>query len=275
MGMTPQAEGHMAIHIRRRDFIKLLAGAAAAGPCAARTQQSTMPAIGYLDERSPDSSESDAAELGAFRRGLSAAGYVEGRNVAIEYRWADGQHDRLSALAADLVRRRVSIIASFGVPATRAAKAATATIPIVFVIGADPVQVGLVDSLSRPGGNLTGVTFLGSELQRKRLELLHGLVPTATIIAFLVNPTDPFVDTATKDLQAGASILGLQLHVLRASTEHDFEAVFAAAAQLQAGGLVISADRLFISRGEQLAYWRSATRCQRSTQLAGSPLPAG
>jgi putative tryptophan/tyrosine transport system substrate-binding protein len=243
----------MAIHIGRRDFIKLLGGAAAAWPCAARAQQPTMPVIGYLDERSPDSLESDEAELGAFRRGLSAAGYVEGRNVAIEYRSADGQHDRLPALATDLVRRRVSIIASFGVPATRAAKAATATIPIVFVIGGDPVQVGLVDSLSRPGGNLTGVTFLGSELQRKRLELLHELVPTATIIAFLVNPTGRFVDTATRDLQAGASILGLQLHVLRASTEHDFEAVFATAAQLQAGGLVISPDRLFISRGEQLA----------------------
>ena len=165
-----------------------------------------MPVIGYLDDRSPDSSESDAAELGAFSRGLSAAGYVEDRNVAIEYRWADGQHDRLPALAADLARRRVSIIASFGVPATRAAKAATTT-----------------------------------------------LVPAATIIAFLVNPTGPFVDTETRDLQAGASILGLQLHALRASTEHDFEGVFATAAQLQAGGLVISSDRLFISRGEQLA----------------------
>jgi putative ABC transport system substrate-binding protein len=159
----------------------------------------------------------------------------------------------LPALAADLVRRHVSVIASFGVPATRAAKAATATTPIVFVIGGDPVQIGLLDSLSRPGGNLTGVTFLGSELQRKRLELLHELVPTATIIALLVNPTDPFVETATRDLQAGASILGLQLHVLRASTEHDFEAVFATAAQLQAGGLVISPDRLFISHGERLA----------------------
>ena len=243
----------MAIHIGRWDFIKLLGGAAAAWPCAPRAQQPTMPVIGFLDVRSPDSSESDAVELGAFRRGLSAAGYVEGRNVAIEYRSVDAQHDRLPALAADLVRRRVSIIASFGVPATRAAKAATATIPIVFVIGADPVQVGLVGSLSRPGGNLTGVTFLGSELQRKRLELLHGLVPTATIIAFLIDPTGPFVDTETRDLQAGASILGLQLHVLRASTEHDFEAVFATAAQLHAGGLVISSDRLFISRGEQLA----------------------
>jgi ABC-type uncharacterized transport system substrate-binding protein len=204
--------------MRRREFLSLISGAAAFWPRVARAQQPAMPVIGYLDERSPDSLESDAAELGAFRRGLSAAGYVEGRNVAIEYRSADGQHDRLPGLATDLVRRRVSIIASFGVPATRAAKAATATIPIVFVIGGDPVQVGLVDSLSRPGGNLTGVTFLGSELQRKRLELLHELVPTATIIAFLVNPTGLFVDAATRDLQAGASILGLQLLVLRAST---------------------------------------------------------
>jgi ABC-type uncharacterized transport system substrate-binding protein len=208
---------------KRREFMALLGGAAATWPVAGRTQQPAMPVIGYLDSTSPDSSASDAAELGAFRRGLSEAGYVESRNVAIEYRSADGQHDRLPALAADLVRRHVSIIASFGVPATRAAKAVTATIPIVFVIGADPVEVGLLASLSRPGSNLTGVTFLGRELQQKRLELLHELVSTATIIAFLVNPTDPFVDTETRDLQAAARILGLQLHVLRASAEHDFE----------------------------------------------------
>ena len=238
---------------KRREFMALLGGAAATWPVAGRTQQPAMPVIGYLDSTSPDSSASDAAELGAFRRGLSEAGYVESRNVAIEYRSADGQHDRLPALAADLVRRHVSIIASFGVPATRAAKAVTATIPIVFVIGADPVEVGLLASLSRPGSNLTGVTFLGRELQQKRLELLHELVSTATIIAFLVNPTDPFVDTETRDLQAAARILGLQLHVLRSSAEHDFETVFATVVQLRAGGLVISPDRLFISRGEQLA----------------------
>src|SRR5262249_2207217 len=170
-----------------------------------------------------------------------------------EYHWADGPYNRLPALAADLVRRHVSVIASFGgLPAAQAAKAATATIPIVFISGADPVQLGLVDSLNRPGGNLTGVTFLGTELGPKRLELLHELVPRATIIAFLVNPTNS-VDAETGDLQAAARTLGLQLHVVNASTEQDFETVFAAVAQLRAGGLVIGSDGLFISRSKQLA----------------------
>jgi putative ABC transport system substrate-binding protein len=240
----------MAIDIRRRELIFALGGAAAAWPLAARAQQQSMPVIGYLNVRSSVESEA-AAELGAFRRGLSETGFVEGRNVAIEYRWADG-YDRLPALAADLAGRPVSIIASFGgLPAAQAAKAATATIPIVFVTGADPVQAGLVASLSRPGGNVTGVTFLGAELGPKRLELLHDLVSTATIVAVLVNPTNPAVDTG--DLQAAARILGLQLHVLHAKTAHDFETVFATVVQLRAGGLVINADRLFISHSEQLA----------------------
>ena len=239
--------------IGRREFITLLGGAAT-WPLAARAQQPAMPVIGYLNMRSPESSEYDATTLDAFRRGLSETGYVEGRNVAIEYRWG-GPYNRLRELAADLVRSHVSVIASFGgLPAAQAAKAATATIPIVFISGADPVQLGLVASLNRPGGNLTGVTFLGMELGPKRLELLHELVPRATIIAYLANPTNP-VDAVdeTRDLQAAARTLGLQLHVLNASTEHDFETVFAAVVQLRAGGLVISPDGLFIRSSEQLA----------------------
>jgi putative tryptophan/tyrosine transport system substrate-binding protein len=236
--------------MRRRDFIKVIAGSATAWPLAAHPQQTAMPVVGILSPLTPESGEH---LLDAFRRGLSETGYAEGRNVAIKYRWADGSYDRLPALAADLARRHVSIIASFGgFPAAQAAKAATATIPIVFVTGADPVQAGLVASLSRPGGNLTGVTFLGAEVGPKRLELLHELVPTATIIAVLVNPTNP-VDADIRNLHAAARILGLQLHVLHASTEHRFETVFATVVQLRAGGLVINADGLFTSRSEQLA----------------------
>jgi len=236
--------------LRRREFVTLLGGAAA-WPLAARAQQRGMPVVGYLEGGSPEPSR-----VVAFHKGLSETGYVEGRNVAIEYRWAGGPYNRLPELAADLVRRHVSVIASFGgLPAAQAAKAATATIPIVFISGADPVQLGLVASLNRPGGNLTGVTFLGMELGPKRLELLHELVPRATIIAYLANPTNPVdaVDAETRDLQAAARTLGLQLHVLNASTEHDFETVFAAVVQLRAGGLVISPDLLFIRSSEQLA----------------------
>jgi putative ABC transport system substrate-binding protein len=191
--------------------------------------------------------------LAAFRRGLKETGYVEGQNVAIEYRWAYNQYDRLPALAADLVRRQVTVIAAIGSPSAPAAKATTTTIPIVFIIGFDPVEVGLVTSLNRPGGNLTGVTVLGVELGSKRLELLHELAPTANIVAALVNPNTPAAETQSTDLQTAARSLGLKLHVLHASSERDFDTVFASLLQLGAGGLVVGNDTFFSTRSEQLA----------------------
>jgi putative ABC transport system substrate-binding protein len=239
--------------MRRREFIAGLGGAAAASAVAwqraARAQQPAMPVIGLLNSASPDLS---ADRLRVFRQGLSETGYVEGRNVAIEYRFAQDDLDRLPELAADLVRRRVAVIAAPGsVAAAYAAKAATATIPIVFQTGVDPVEAGLVTSLNRPSGNVTGVTTLGVEVGAKRLELLHELVPTASIVALLVNPAPRTVEI--QSIQAAARILGLQLHILHASAERDFEAVFANLAQLRAGGLVIGGDAFLISRSEQLA----------------------
>ena len=236
--------------MRRREFITLFGGAAAL-PLAARAQQPAMPVIGYLGSASADLY---ANALRAFRQGLNETGYVEGRNVTIEYRWADSQNDRLPALVADLVRRQVNVIASPGsTPAALAAKAATATIPVVFQIGTDPVAAGLVDSLARPGGNVTGVTTLNTELAPKRLELLRELIPTANIIALLVNPTSPFIaKNISSDLQSAARTFGMQLHILNASTERDFDTVFATLVQLRASALVIAPDAMFISRSEQL-----------------------
>ena len=239
----------MASHIERRKFLAALGGAAAAWPLAARAQQPAMPVVGFLNTRAPGE---DTHLLAAFRQGLSETGYVEGKTVAIEYRWAEGHNDRLPALAADLVRRRVTVIAANS-QATIAARAATTTIPIVFITGSDPVQVGFVASLNRPGGNLTGVASLDTELGRKRLQLLHELLPKAGTIAALVNPTFPGSDIQARDLQAAASMLGLKLHILHASTERDINTVFATLARLQASGLVIGNDPFFTSWSEQLA----------------------
>jgi putative ABC transport system substrate-binding protein len=238
--------------MKRREFITLLCGSAYGWPLPARAQQTAMPVIGFLGSASPDLW---AARLRAFYEGLSETGYAEGRNVRIDYRWAEGQNDRLPALAGDLVRRQVTVITALGsTPAALAAKAATSTIPIVFEIASNPIELGLVPSLSRPGGNVTGVTTLNAEVEPKRLELLHELVPTATSIALLVNPTNPKVaETSTKVLQAFALKLGVQLNVLQASTDLDFDAVFANIARLQIGALVIGADPFFTSRYRQLA----------------------
>ena len=237
--------------MQRREFITLLGGAAA-WPIAASAQQPALPVIGFLGSASP---ELYAIRLRAFHQGLKEAGYVEGQNVAIEYRWAEGQNNRLPVLAAELVHRQVDVIAAGGgTPSAVAAKAATATIPIVFAVATDPVKIGLVASLNRPGGNLTGITNLNVEVGPKRLELLRELIPTATDIALLVNPTSPSIsEPYSRTLKAAASTLGLQLHVLQASTEQDFDRVFAALVQLRAGALVISTDTFFNARSEQLA----------------------
>jgi putative tryptophan/tyrosine transport system substrate-binding protein len=239
----------MTVTIGRRELLAALGGAAVGWPLAARAQQTAMPVIGFLNGASPDAY---APMVGAFRLGLKETGYIEGQNVAIEYRWAGGQYDRVPALVAELVRRQVAVIVANS-PGVQAVKAAITTIPIVFTTASDPVQIGLVASLSRPGGNVTGVTQLYVEVMPKRLELAHELVPTATIIAALVNPTNPNTETILRDLQAAARILGVQLHVLHASTERDLDTVFATLAQLRAGALVIGTDAMFNDWAEQLA----------------------
>src|SRR5215470_11830280 len=211
--------------LHRRDFITLLGGAAVAWPLAARAQQLTMPVIGLLDPRSPDGL---ADRLRGFRQGLNEAGFVDGQNATIEYRWAENQMDRLPKLADDLVRRRVAVIATPGGPAaTFAAKAATTSIPIVFVVAEDPVRLGLVASLARPGGNLTGVNFFTGELTAKRLELLRELVPAASRVAVLVNPANPATETTLRDVEPAARAMGLQLQVLKAGTSREIDVAFA------------------------------------------------
>ena len=236
--------------MKRREFITL-AGGAAAWPLAAHAQQPAMPIVGFINAASP---QDWARPLAAFLKGLGETGFVDGKNVSIEYRWAEGRIDRLPAMAADQVDRRVAVIAATTTAAALAAKASTATIPIVFETGADPVQLGLVPSLSRPGGNLTGVTQLTVGLAPKELELLHELFPMSRIMAMLVNPADAAIAaTETSETLSAARTLGLELHVLNASTEREFDAAFANAIQLRAGGLVIATSALFTSHSSQLA----------------------
>jgi ABC-type uncharacterized transport system substrate-binding protein len=236
--------------MRRREFIALVGGVAA-WPHAGRSQQSAMPVIGYLGAQSPAVFTS---RVRAFRQGLAELGFVEGRNVAIEFRWAEGQHNRLPALAAELVNLRVTVIvAPGGAPAALAARSATTTIPIVFEMGADPVAMGLVDSLSRPGGNLTGVSSLSVEVTPKRLEFLHQVLPAAGVFAVLVNPTSPTAESQLRNLQSAAGTLGLKLRVLHASAARDLDTVFATLSQLRASGLVIASDTFLGTHGEQLA----------------------
>ena len=237
--------------MRRRQFIKVLGGGAIALPFAARAQQ-TMPVIGFLGAASPGGGY--ARPLSAFLAGLNETGYAEGRNVKIEYRWAEGHDDRIPGLAADLIQHRVGVIVATSTPAALAAKAATTTIPIVFETAADPIRIGLVTSINRPGGNITGVTQQSLGIVPKELEFLHEMTPTARVMALLVNPSNSaLADPETKEMLAAAQTLGVELHVLKASSENEFDAAFASATQLGAGGLVIGTDPLFTDRSGQLA----------------------
>jgi putative ABC transport system substrate-binding protein len=239
----------MSICLRRREFIAALGGAAASWPLAARAQQTGMPTIGFLNSAS---ALNYARPVAAFRRGLSEAGYVEGRNVRVEYRWADGHYDQLPALAADLVRRKVAVIVAGGGPSALAARTGTMTVLIVFSTAVDPVEIGLVAGMSRPGGNVTGIANLNVEVGPKRVELLHEAVRAATVMAALVNPANPNAGAVSRESQAAAHSLGLEFHVLQASTEREVEEAFASLRQLRAGGLVIDPDPFFNARSELL-----------------------
>jgi putative ABC transport system substrate-binding protein len=239
----------MAIQISRREFVVALGSTALVGPLAARAQQPAMPVIGYLNFGSP---ESDTPRLTGLRRGLNQTGYVEGRNFLVEYRWAGNQADRLPALAADLVQLRVAAIVSPGLVATRAAKAATTSIPIVFVVGADPVQLGLVASLNRPGGNLTGFNVFVSELGAKGLALLHELIPSVSTIGVLENPNSPVSELMTRDVLAAAPVIGVKVQILKASTDREIDAAFMSLVQARTEALLVTNDVLFNNRIEQV-----------------------
>ncbi|WP_409190381.1 ABC transporter substrate-binding protein [Bradyrhizobium sp. RDM4] len=237
--------------MQRRDFITILGGAVAVWPLTARAQQPAMPVVGLLHSASP---EAYVSQMSTFRQSLKEVGYVEGQNVAIEYRWAKDQMDQLPMLAAELVRRKVSVIAAGGSPASAlAAKSATATIPIVFMNAADPVAIGLVSSFNRPGGNVTGATLLSAELISKRLGLLHDLLPSVRRLAVLVNPTRPGVDAQKAQVQDAAQALGLTVHTFDASSERDLDTVFRAVVSVQDGALVVTPDALFLDRRVEIA----------------------
>jgi putative tryptophan/tyrosine transport system substrate-binding protein len=237
--------------LKRRSFIILLGGAAA-WPLAAQAQRAPMPVLGFLSSETPGATV--APRIAAFHQGLGEAGYTEGQNVAIEYRWAEGQNNRLIGLAADLVQRQVNaIVAVGGTPPALAAKAATGVIPILFAVGTDPIAFGLVASLNRPGGNLTGVTALFDEVAPKRLELLHELVPTSTVVALLANPSNPNVESQSKGLEQAARSLGLRMYTLHAKAESDIDAAFAAMAELRVRALLIGGDAFLDNRSQQIA----------------------
>jgi putative ABC transport system substrate-binding protein len=233
--------------MKRREFISLIGGAAIAAPLGARAQQPVLSLVGLLS-----SAQLDDRQIDAIRQGLNEAGYIEGRNVAIKYRSADSRFDRLPALAADLVGDPVAVIVALASPAAMAAGAATATIPIVFAIGADPVDLGLVSNLNRPGGNITGVTFIVTALAAKRLELLRALIPSTTLVGFLINPKNPTSESETRDVQVAARALGVELLILNAGSERNIEAAFTSFFQQHVGAVIVGADSLFVSRRDQL-----------------------
>ena len=258
--------------MRRRQFLAALGGMAA-GPLASYAQGPGLPLIGYLG---PEAPERFASRVNAFRDGLAETGYIEGRNVGIEFRWADGDYQKLPALAADLAARQVAVmVAPGGAPNALAAKLATTTIPIVFEMGGDPVALGIVPSLSQPGGNLTGVSSLSVEVGPKRLESLHEVIPTASVFAVAVNPTSPTANSQLEILKRTADALGLRLHVLHASAEQEFEQLFTRSPELGAGGLVFTSDPVFAFRSQQLAALAIRHRVPAITQSRDFPLAGG